>query len=201
MNLHGIASPYIGVVNPLIPVLLRASVGYAIDENFVQRPSYATPGAITAQIVAGRPSTLDVTAVASGFLAPGQTISGAGVVAGTQIVEQVTGDEGGVGTYLLDRTYPAAVGLGAMTTSHVVMAQVQPLSWGDLQQLDGLNLNGTRRKVYLNGVTESVVRSLRKGGDLIEIAGGVNAGVWLCVQIVEQFPDWVSAAIVLQNEP
>lgn len=88
-----------------------------------------------------------------------------------------------------------------MTTSHVVMAQVQPLSWGDLQQLDGLNLNGTRRKVYLNGVTESVVRSLRKGGDLIEIAGGVNAGVWLCVQIVEQFPDWVSAAIVLQNEP
>ena len=201
MNLHGIASPYIGVVNPLIPVSLRASAGYAVDENFVQRPSYATPGAVTAQIVAGRPSTLDVTAVASGFLAPGQTISGAGVLAGTQIVEQVDGDEGGAGTYVLDRTYPSDLGLRAMTTSHVVMAQVQPMSWGDLQQIESLNLNGTKRKIYLNGVTDSVVRSLRKGGDLIEIAGGVNAGVWLCVQIIEQFPDWVSAAIVLQNEP
>lgn len=78
--------------------------------------------------------------------------------------------------------------------------QVQPMSWRDLQQTEGLNLNGTRRKIYLYGTTDGVVRSLRKGGDLIIIeTGGVNDGTWLVAQVLEQFADWVSCACTLQN--
>lgn len=200
MDLHGIASPYVGAVNPLIPVALRVSTGNEVDENFIPRPSYATPGSLVGSISPGVPSLLTASAPATGLLMAGQTLSGAGVIPGTQIAYQDSGDEGGAGVYVLDRPYASAVGPVAMTTSYVVMAQVQPMSWRDLQMVEGLNLNGTRRKIYLRGVTESVVRSLRKGGDLIDIVGGVNAGVWLVAQVLEQFPDWASAAITLQDE-
>jgi hypothetical protein len=198
VNLHGIASGYVGAVNPLIPISLRQSVGVAVDpETFLPGPAYATPGGLTGSIAA---DVLTVTALAAGKLLPRQSLAGTGILATTQIVEQLTGDEGGIGTYRLDRVYESPVASGALTTDLVLMAQVQPITWRDLQQLDGLNLGGTRRKIYINGITDGVVRSLRQGGDLVTIAGGVNAGVWLVAQVLEQFPDWVSAAITLQNE-
>ena len=45
------------------------------------------------------PATLTVTAVGSGTIYPGATISGTGVASGTTIVAQLTGTTGGVGTY------------------------------------------------------------------------------------------------------
>jgi hypothetical protein len=80
-----------------------------------------------------------------------------------------------------------------------VRLQVQPMSWGDLQQVDWLNKGGERRKIYLYGEADAVVRVNQKGGDLIEIDSGVNRGTWLIVQTLEQFPDWVSCACTLQN--
>ncbi len=198
MNLHGIASGYVGAVNPMIPISLRQSVGDIINpETFVGAPGYATPGGLTGSIAG---DVLNVTAISSGVLLPRQTLAGTGILTDTQIVEQLTGTEGGIGTYRLDRVYESPVGSGALTTALVLMAQVQPITWRDLQQLDGLNLGGSRRKIYINGTTDGIVRSLRKGGDLVTIAGGVNDGVWLVAQVLEQFPDWVSAAITLQNE-
>lgn len=44
-------------------------------------------------------NVLNVTAVASGVLVPGGTLSGTNVAAGTQIVEQLSGAAGGIGTY------------------------------------------------------------------------------------------------------
>jgi hypothetical protein len=44
-------------------------------------------------------SVLTVTAVSSGFIPPGATISGTGIATGTQIVGQLTGTNGGIGTY------------------------------------------------------------------------------------------------------
>lgn len=44
-------------------------------------------------------NVLDVTAVGSGAVYPGTTISGTDVASGTQIVEQLTGTPGGIGTY------------------------------------------------------------------------------------------------------
>lgn len=197
MNLHGIVAPLVGAVNPLIPCTIRRSSGPGSPSvDGVYDPTFATPGAFTAAIAG---DVLTVSAVASGFLAAGQTVAGAGVASGTEIVEQLSGTSGGAGTYLLNRE-PGDVASEAMTSAYAMLAQVQPMTWRDLQQTDGLNLSGTRRKIYLYGSVDSVNRVARGGGDLIEIASGVNAGVWLVAQVIEQFPDWVSAACTLQNE-
>lgn len=81
-----------------------------------------------------------------------------------------------------------------------VSMQVQALTSKDLHQLDGLNLNGTQRAIYLYGEIDGVVRSASKGGDLIVITSGINAGVWLVNLVLEQWPDWSKCAVVLQND-
>lgn len=48
-----------------------------------------------------------------------------------------------------------------------VPVQVQALTFQDLHQVEGLNLNGTRRAIYVNGRVDGLVRVERKGGDLI----------------------------------
>lgn len=198
MNLHGIVAPLVGAVNPLIPCTIRKSSGVGTPSvDGVYPPAYATPGAFTASIAGG---ILTVTAVASGSLAPGQAVFGTGVVPGTEIVEQLSGTPGGAGTYRLNREQDDDVASESMTSAYAMLAQVQPMTWRDLQQTEGLNLSGTRRKIYLYGSVDSVNRVASGGGDLIEIASGVNAGVWLVAQVLEQFPDWVAAACTLQNE-
>lgn len=77
--------------------------------------------------------------------------------------------------------------------------QVQPMTYKDLMQVEGLNLNGTKRSMYLRGAFNGVVRSQIKGGDLVTIASGVNAGTWLVGLVLEQWPDWCKVAVTLQN--
>lgn len=90
-------------------------------------------------------------------------------------------------------TYAAAVD---------VPAQVQPLSFRDLQQMDSLNISGTRKAFYLYGRVDGLVRDERKGGDLITMADGT---VWLVALISEQWYEgataaWCKALATLQNE-
>jgi hypothetical protein len=47
-------------------------------------------------------TVLDVTAVGSGVLAPGQAVSGSGIPSGANIASQVSGTVGGIGIYTLD---------------------------------------------------------------------------------------------------
>lgn len=201
MNLHGLVSPLIAVVNPHTPAVLRISTGqYETQRNGERTPAYATPGRIFALIT---DDVLIVTQVASGVLQPGQSLlnvnDATAVLPNTTIVAQLSGDAGNVGTYSINREQTVD-NITEMTTALTVSAQVQPLTWRDLQQLEGLNLGGERRKVYLYGEVDAIVRVHRKGGDLITIADGVNRGTWLVAQTLEQFPDWVSCACTLQNE-
>ena len=79
--------------------------------------------------------------------------------------------------------------------------QVQALEYNDIAQLDGLNIQGTRRKVYLNGQWAGVIRADQKGGDLLtfpEVPGSAPQ-VWLVVFVFEQWPDWVSLCVTLQD--
>lgn len=80
-----------------------------------------------------------------------------------------------------------------------VLAQVQPLQFRDIVQMDGLNLQGTRRAIYLNGRVDGLVRVSNQGGDLITIEVGPNAGVWLVAVVAEQWADWVKCLVTLQN--
>jgi hypothetical protein len=197
LNLHGIAGPIVAAVNPQTPVGVLISTGPASTaDDGSQVPGYATPGTITASIAG---TVLTVSAVSLGVLMPGQALADitTSLAAGTRITAQLTGTTGGPGTYSVNK--PQTVGSETMTTSLTVLGQVQPITWRDLQQLDGVNLGGVKWKIYLNGEVDAIVRPERKGGDLIVISSGRHQGTWLVAQVLEQFPDWCCAAIVQQN--
>ena len=78
-------------------------------------------------------------------------------------------------------------------------AQVQPMTYRDLQQVDGLNLNGVQRALYLHGTANGVVRVSKNGGDLVTISSGPNSGVYLVVHVLEAWPDWVKVVATLQD--
>lgn len=82
-----------------------------------------------------------------------------------------------------------------------ILAQVQALTYDDLRQVEGLNLNGTRRAIYFEGELNGVVRSKLKGGDLVTLSDGPNAGTWLVAHVLEQWEDWVKVAVTLQQDP
>ena len=79
-------------------------------------------------------------------------------------------------------------------------AQVQALQYNDMVHLEGLNIQGIRRAIYLNGTIDSVKRINRDGGDLIKIATGPDAGTWLVSLVLEQWHDWAKCAVTLQNQ-
>jgi len=76
------------------------------------------------------------------------------------------------------------------------MGQVQSLTYTDLTQIDGLNIQGVRRAIYINGEVDGLVRSENKGGDIITTP---NGEVWLVVLVLEYWPDWTKCVVTLQN--
>jgi hypothetical protein len=74
-------------------------------------------------------------------------------------------------------------------------AQVQALDGSDLKQLDGLNVQGTMRAIYLRGVLAGVIRPDGTGGDIVQFDGQD----WLVVKVLESWSTWTKAAIVLQG--
>lgn len=73
-------------------------------------------------------------------------------------------------------------------------AQVQALDNADLQKIQGLNLQGVIRSVYLTGSLHGVVRKTGEGGDLIKY----NGQTWLISTILETWSTWTKAVITLQ---
>ena len=77
-------------------------------------------------------------------------------------------------------------------------AQVQALDANDIKQLDGLNIQGTIRAIYLRGTLAGVVRPNQTGGDIVKRKNETES--WLVVKVLESWPDWAKAAIVLQGQ-
>ena len=82
-------------------------------------------------------------------------------------------------------------------------AQIQALDNSDLRQLDGLNIQGSIRAIYLKGALAGVIRANTQGGDLVVIAASpftpaALVGTWLVVKVLETWPNWTKAAMVLQ---
>lgn len=57
-----------------------------------------------------------------------------------------------------------------------ITVQVQALSYADLRQAEGINLQGTRRALYVNGAVAGVIRVQQKGGDIRRLSGRHTAG-------------------------
>lgn len=80
------------------------------------------------------------------------------------------------------------------------MAQVQPLTFRDIMQIQGLNLQGTRRAIYINGEVDGLIRATNQGGDLIVFSDG---SVWLTAIVLEGWAataGWTKVAATLQND-
>lgn len=83
-----------------------------------------------------------------------------------------------------------------------ITVQAQALSYSDLQQLDGLNIQGVRRAVYCSAQVMSVVRVQQVGGDLLVFPSGVfpEGTTWLAVHVLERWPTWCKVALTLQTD-
>ena len=77
-----------------------------------------------------------------------------------------------------------------------VQGQVQALEYNDIIQADSLQIQGVRRKLYINGEVDGLVRAENKGGDLVTLPDGT---VWKVAMIAEAWPDWTCAIITLQD--
>lgn len=75
-----------------------------------------------------------------------------------------------------------------------ITIQLQPLTKGDLQHVDGLNIQGLFKSIHVNGNFYSVNREMQKGGDLFIIDGKT----WLVIEPLELWPDWARLLVCLQ---
>ncbi len=78
-----------------------------------------------------------------------------------------------------------------------VYGDIQALQYTDLMKLEGLNIQGERRKIYLNGQVDGLVRVDNKGGDILVTPDGK---IWLVATVLEYWTNWCSVACTLQNE-
>ena len=86
------------------------------------------------------------------------------------------------------------------TLTLTVEAQIQALSATDLKHIDGLNITGVMRSVYMYGNAAGVVRADQIGGDILvfpEVPGGCNKN-WLINQVIETWSDWCHVIVTLQ---
>lgn len=81
-----------------------------------------------------------------------------------------------------------------------VAIQMQMLSFKDLQQVQGLNQNGEKRAMYVDGDWRGVSRPDLRGGDLITL--DADGTVWLVTQVLENWfstGGWAKVAVTKQN--
>lgn len=82
-------------------------------------------------------------------------------------------------------------------TSTPGYGNVQALDGKDLVQLDGLNIQGVLRTLFLYGAAAGVIRPDQRGGDTVTIGGKT----WLVVKVLEHWdnPTWAKVAICYQG--
>lgn len=160
----------------------------------------SAPAVLQSCTVTASSTVLNVSAVSAGSLQVGQTLADgtAALVKGTQITGQASGAPGGAGLYSVSRSQTVAA--EAMTTSLVLLAQVQPVPTGSLQHMDSINVQAQYKALYYNGAIDGTVRVALKGGDIV--IRQRDGSVWLVTSDNEDFyatSGWSRVLITLQN--
>lgn len=91
-------------------------------------------------------------------------------------------------------------------TEFMVPVQVQPITTGDIQKLEALNIQGVHRAIYVSAEVEAMIRVDKQGGDQIVFPAGVmpedndNPTTWVVTAVLEVFGTrWRKIAVTLQN--
>lgn len=81
-----------------------------------------------------------------------------------------------------------------------VEIQTQALSANTLEFVQGLNIQGVMRLVYMYGNAQGIVKPDERGGDILIFpqTQGQPAQKWKIVTVVETWPDWSHVVVVLQ---
>ena len=87
------------------------------------------------------------------------------------------------------------------TTSQPIEAQIQGTSASDLRHMEGLNIQGVMRSVFLYGSAMGAVRADQKGGDILQVPESPGGQVqnWMVTQVIETWPNWSHVIVVLQS--
>lgn len=162
--------------------------------------SISAPAVLQSCMVTASSTVLNVSAVAAGSLDVGQTLADitSALIPGTQITGQASGAPGGSGLYSISRLQTVAA--ETMTTTLVLLAQVQPVPTGSLQHMDSINVQAQYRALYYNGAIDGTVRVALKGGDIV--IRQRDGSIWLVTSDMEDFAatsGWSKVIITLQN--
>jgi hypothetical protein len=67
--------------------------------------------------------------------------------------------------------------------------------------MEGLNIQGVMRSVYLYGNIQGVVRVDQKGGDILQFPETTCGEIknWKVVNVIETWEDWCHVIVTLQN--
>lgn len=96
--------------------------------------------------------------------------------------------------YLGETTGPGRKPIPQYAPDEQISIQLQPLSKGDMQHVDGMNIQGLFKSIHVNGSFYSVNRTMQKGGDLFIIDGQT----WLVIEPLELWADWCRLLVCLQ---
>lgn len=87
-----------------------------------------------------------------------------------------------------------------------VPVQVQPITTGDIQKLEALNIQGVHRAIYVSAEVEAQIRVDKQGGDQIVFPAGVmpedngNPTMWIVTAVLEVFGTrWRKISVTLLN--
>lgn len=89
-------------------------------------------------------------------------------------------------------------------TEQAGSGQVQALDGDDLRQIDGLNIQGTIRAMYLYGSIAGVIRPDQQPNAVVRFTsneGGITkARDWGVFKVLETWPNWCKVAVVYQGD-
>lgn len=141
-------------------------------------------------------TTLNVTAITSGVVSPGQTIAGSGLTAGTKVVRWLTGTEFGVGTYevsasqtfasgAITATVPASLAEGVDYLVNRSLGWVKALVGGALYDRQAVKVSGsaaiyTGKRIRGAVNTDLRARMVLDGRNLVD-GNDVTVTVWEAV--------------------
>ena len=95
---------------------------------------------------------------------------------------------------------PDGLSTPAYTTFGPLQAQVQALDASDLRQISGINQQGEKLTLYVNGTLLGEVRPDGAGGDLVTMPDG---STWLVIKVMENWgtvDGWTRVIICRQSD-
>lgn len=75
-------------------------------------------------------------------------------------------------------------------------AQVQALNSDDIQHMYNYQSQDVIKSIFLKNQLHGIIRKIGDGGDYILIGNDK----WIIQKIIEQWPDWTKAAIIMQTD-